>query len=923
MSTARGPAPRRARRLAAMSTARGPAPCRLALLLLLAAHAARAQLETFTVTTLAGGPATGDADGAGTAAAFFAPAGLAPRTRGAAGVLVADAGNNLVRNVSRAGGDVTTFAGGGGAGGAPPRREAGAAEGVGTAALFSGPSGLLVSVARGSVFVCDTANHKIRGLTPDGLSDTLVGGGAGGAEAGAADGTGTAALFDSPSAIGAPQGGAIVVSDAGNSRLRTFGVGSRIVTTLAGGGASGTLAGFADGAGTAALFSSPRGIAIVPLGSDIAIIYVADTGNAALRAVRVFGLPVAQVTTLAGGGAGGGARGAADGAGTNALFFAPAGLALDAASFTLFVADTGGATVRAVSIGAPPAIVETVAGSGVNATADGEGTAASFDAPTAVALAEDGALYVAERAAVRLVVRALQTPSPTVTPSVTPSAPPTPAAAPSPSQSPFSSPPPTPTPSPTPSPSLTPTAAAAAAAPAPGTSVGVAVGASLGAIFVAAAGAAAVVLRVRDRKRRRRPPPPPPRSRFAASGKISDNVLSSPAVLAAVADAAQHAGVGSATAPTSDSAPSSPREAEAAPAAAPDIEAGGNLSGDGGDGDVPTKVPLLVPGGGAARALVPRAAGAPARAALAEDSKFLLGGAAAAPPPLLPARAGAAAAASAALRAPGAAPLEARGPRAGDAEGVKFLLGGAAAAAGDAEGAKFVLGGAVAAAAPPLLPSHPGGSAAAAATSSSPPTLPAQARSPRAGDAEAAKFLLGGAAAAAAARVPALPLFPAHARAAGASAATSSSPPQVLPAQARSPRAGDAEGAKFLLGGGAVAAAPPPAHAGAAAAAAAASPPPPAQLAQARSALAGDAAGAKFVLGGGALPLQSLPAPSAALPAAVPQPGSSATGGEAAKYLLGGERALASPPPLPPAPAGSRRDGEGGPGPDVAFKVAL
>ncbi len=76
------------------------------------------------------------------------------------------------------------------------------------------------------------------------------------------------------------------------------------------------------------------------------------------------------------------------------------GFALDSAG-NLYVADGGNATIRqmtpSVSAGQTNWVVSTIAGSpGIAGTADGTGTAARFNGPTAIAVAGTGSLYVAD-----------------------------------------------------------------------------------------------------------------------------------------------------------------------------------------------------------------------------------------------------------------------------------------------------------------------------------------------------------------------------------------------------------------------------------------------------------------------------------------------------------------------------------------------
>jgi len=82
-----------------------------------------------------------------------------------------------------------------------------------------------------------------------------------------------------------------------------------------------------------------------------------------------------------------------DGRGKMARLSVPAGLALDAGG-NLFVADTGGDTIRKI---APDGTVTTIAGMAfIAGSVDGPASSATFNAPSAVAVDSSGALYVAD-----------------------------------------------------------------------------------------------------------------------------------------------------------------------------------------------------------------------------------------------------------------------------------------------------------------------------------------------------------------------------------------------------------------------------------------------------------------------------------------------------------------------------------------------
>lgn len=91
--------------------------------------------STGVVSTLAGSGKSGNANGTGVAASFNGPAGVAVDATG--NVYVADFGNNLIRQITPAG-VVTTLAGSG---------TAGSTNSLGVAASFNGPRGIAVDAA--------------------------------------------------------------------------------------------------------------------------------------------------------------------------------------------------------------------------------------------------------------------------------------------------------------------------------------------------------------------------------------------------------------------------------------------------------------------------------------------------------------------------------------------------------------------------------------------------------------------------------------------------------------------------------------------------------------------------------------------------------------------------------------------------------
>ena len=245
-------------------------------------------------------------------------------------------------------------------------------------AQFSGPYGLALD-SSDNVYVADMRNNRIRKITPAGIVTTLAGSGVTGTQ----DGTGTAATFAMPAGIAVAPDGTVYVSDYGSSRIRKIAP-NGTVTTLAGGAVVGIPK---DGAGTAAVFNQPTGLALGPDGS----IYVADTLNSAVRKIT----PSGYVTTLAGGKA----QGYLDGTGTNAKLGFPAGIAVDAGN-NVYITEIYNNRIRMIS---PAGAVTTIAGDGYGGgkpgsghLVDGNGQSAAFDSALGIAVDKSGIFYVAD-----------------------------------------------------------------------------------------------------------------------------------------------------------------------------------------------------------------------------------------------------------------------------------------------------------------------------------------------------------------------------------------------------------------------------------------------------------------------------------------------------------------------------------------------
>jgi len=198
---------------------------------------------------------------------------------------------------------------------------------------------------------------------------------AGDGQDGVLDGAAPASRFSDPYGVAIGPRGAIYVADGGEANRIRVVQPDGAVSTLAGG-----KEGFVDGLGAAAAFNTPSAIVLDHLGN----LYVADTGNHAIRRIA----PDGAVTTLAGNGS----PGYVDGIGRAAQFNGPVGIAVDDAGI-VYVADTYNDRIRRI---APDGTVTTLAGTGKPNLFDGPGPAAAFDTPSALAVDHDGNLYIAD-----------------------------------------------------------------------------------------------------------------------------------------------------------------------------------------------------------------------------------------------------------------------------------------------------------------------------------------------------------------------------------------------------------------------------------------------------------------------------------------------------------------------------------------------
>lgn len=218
------------------------------------------------VTTLAGSGQPGFQDGAAAQARFDRPEGIAVDSAGR--IHVGDFNNNRLRLID--GTTVSTVAGDG---------TYGTLDGPALQAQIGSTTDLLFEPP-GRVYVAHLDSDRIRTLEAGQLS-TLAGG-----ARGFADGPTGSALFFNPHGITLDAGGAIVVADRGNHRLRRILGGT--VSTVAGSGTSGGQ----DGPALQAQLDNPRAIAVGQAGE---LFFADGASNQGFRLRRLYN---GQVTTL-------------------------------------------------------------------------------------------------------------------------------------------------------------------------------------------------------------------------------------------------------------------------------------------------------------------------------------------------------------------------------------------------------------------------------------------------------------------------------------------------------------------------------------------------------------------------------------------------------------------------------------------------
>lgn len=345
----------------------------------LSCNVARAQIYNWT--TIAGVANTvGSADGTNSGALFNAPYGVA--LDGSGNVYVADYSADTIRKMTHVGTNwvVTTIAG--------SATNSGNADGTNSAARFNAPRGLVVG-NNGNIFICDGGNATIRMLTAVGtnwVSTTIAGSVT---NFGSADGTNSAAQFNTADGIIQDAAGNLFVDSYTDNTIRKITPSGTnwVVSTIAG---TAGITGSQDGLGNIALFDNPYDVAIDGSGN----LYVTDSRGQTIRKITPSGTNWI-VSTIAGSS---GVVGSANGTNGSARFKYPTGVAVDG-SGNVYVTDTYNDTIRKMAPVGTNWVVSTIGGqAGVTdaVSDDGTNSMSCFNLPRCLKVDGHGNVYVAD-----------------------------------------------------------------------------------------------------------------------------------------------------------------------------------------------------------------------------------------------------------------------------------------------------------------------------------------------------------------------------------------------------------------------------------------------------------------------------------------------------------------------------------------------
>lgn len=237
--------------------------------------------------------------------------------------------------------------------------------GVAVEAQLSDVRGIAAD-SHGNVYIADTANHRVRKVTPEGLISTVAGTGRPGFSGDG--GPGEAAQLDAPYGVAVSPDGNLYIADTYNHRIRRLDPQGRI-TTVVGNGVKGSME---TGDLLTTQLMAPRNVACDSAGD----LYIAEFEGHRVRKVSI---ATGRITTVAGNGVAG--YSGDNASAVSAQLDHPAGIALDSAG-VLYIADTGNRRLRKVAGGAISTMLQMLWSDGITAVAAGPaGSVAVSDTP--------------------------------------------------------------------------------------------------------------------------------------------------------------------------------------------------------------------------------------------------------------------------------------------------------------------------------------------------------------------------------------------------------------------------------------------------------------------------------------------------------------------------------------------------------------
>jgi trimeric autotransporter adhesin len=280
--------------------------------------------------------------GAATSATLDSPAAVAVDAAG--DVLIADTGDDVIREVNHSTGVITTIAG-------IEKTQCSTSPcgdgGAATSATLSFPTGVAVDAA-GDVLIADTGDEVVREVNhSSGVITTIAGTERSGCSASpCGDGSAaTSAKLSDPAGVAVDAAGDVLIADEGDSVVREVNHTSGVITTIA--GTEQTVCSASPcgdgGAATSATLHFPTGVAVDAAGD----VLIADRNDDVVREVNhstgvITTIAGTETTVCSASPCGDG------GAATSATLNFPSGVAVDAAGDVL-IADLNDGTVRVLA----------------------------------------------------------------------------------------------------------------------------------------------------------------------------------------------------------------------------------------------------------------------------------------------------------------------------------------------------------------------------------------------------------------------------------------------------------------------------------------------------------------------------------------------------------------------------------------------